>query len=88
MSAPVSFHGSNGLLGAPAGSENIDALPVFRNGTCCVSAWELSEEELAEVIKTKRVFLSVFFGNSQPPVYVGSESSMREMVADYGVWKR
>ena len=88
MSIPVAFPGSNAVLGPPPGSENIEPLPIFRNGTCCVSAWELTEEELAEIVKTKRVFLSVFFGNTQPPVYVGSESSVREMCADYGVWKR
>lgn len=88
MSTPVEFAGSNFVLGAPTGSDNVGPLPIFRNGTCCVSAWELTEEELAEIVRTRRVFLSVFYGNTQPPVYVGSETSCREVVADYGAWKR
>jgi hypothetical protein len=88
MSKPVAFPGSNYTLGAPPGAENVSPLPIFRNGTCCVSAWELTDAEIAEIVKSRRVFLSVFFGNSQPPVYVGSETSVREIVADYGAWKR
>lgn len=89
MSKPVEFEGFNHSLGAPPGrEETVQPLPVFRNGACCVSAWELTDEELVEIIKSKRVFLSVFFGSSQPPVYVGSESSVRYVVSDYGVWKK
>lgn len=88
MSTPVAFEGHNRTLGAPDGAENVSALPIFGNGVCCVSAWELTDEELAEITKSRRVFLSVFYGNSQPPVYVGSETTVREIVADYGAWKR
>jgi hypothetical protein len=70
-------------------SEDVGDLRVFRNGICCVSCWELSDEELAEIVRTKRVFISVFSGASQPPVYVGAEEQVRSVVIDYGgVWKR
>lgn len=88
MSEPVTWPGSNFTLQPPAGSENIQPLPIFRNGTCCVSCWQLTEDEFAEIVATKRVFISVFWGNTQPPVFVGSETSVRELVADYGAWKR
>lgn len=88
MANGTEFKGSNRVLGAPKGSDNVVPLHVFCNGVCCVSCWELSEEELAEIVRTKRVFLSVFFGNTQPPVYLGSESAVRGMIADYGVWKK
>jgi hypothetical protein len=42
--------------------------PVF-----CVSCWELSDEELANVMKTKRVFVAVMASpehRSQPPIVV------------------
>jgi len=42
--------------------------PVF-----CVSCWELSEEELANVMKTKRVFVAVMAHpehRTQPPIAV------------------
>lgn len=88
MATPVEFEGQNLLLRAPAGSENIGALPIFRNGKCCVSCWELSDGEIAEIVRSKRVYLSVFFGDTQPPVFVGCEQQVRDVIADYGVWKR
>ncbi len=33
----------------------------------------------------RRAFLR---GQTQPPVFVGSESTTRGLIADYGVWKR
>lgn len=88
MSQPVEFEGHNIVLAPPPGSENVGSLPIFRNGVCCVSCWQLTETELADVVRTGRIFLSIFSGATQPPVYVGSEDTVREVCADYGVWKR
>lgn len=87
MGEPVEFAGANTLLGPPNGAENIVAMHVFRNGTCCVSCWRLRPEEVAEVMRTGRVFVSVFAGPTQPPIFVGGEQETRELIADYGVWK-
>lgn len=88
MGQPVEFEGQNLVLRPPAGSENVSPLPIFRNGTCCVSCWELSDAEIAEIVKSRRVYLSVFFGQTQPPVFLGGEEEVRAIIADYGVWKR
>lgn len=88
MGTPVEFEGQNLVLEPPPGGENIAPLPIFRNGTCCVSCWELSDDEITEIVKSRRVYLSVFFGLTQPPVFVGCEQQVRDMIADYGVWKR
>ena len=88
MGHGVDFKGSNTELKAPAGAENVDSLHVFRNGTCCVSCWELSDEEIAEIVRTRRIFLSIFAGNTQPPCFVGGEEETRGLIADYGAWKR
>jgi hypothetical protein len=88
MGHGVEFKGVNTVLAAPQGAENVEPLHVFRNGECCVSCWQLSEAEVAEVSKTGRVFLSVFMGNTQPPVFIGGEEETRGLLADYGVWKR
>lgn len=88
MSEPVDFQGANTVLRPPTGSDSILPLPIFRNGACCVSCWQLTDDEIAEIVRTKRVFLSVFSGKTQPPVYVGGEEGTRELIADYGVWKR
>jgi hypothetical protein len=89
VSEPVAFPGHNRTLAAPKGEENVQPLPIFGNGTCCVSCWQLSAEELAEVIESGgKVFISIFMGKTLPPVFVGSESTTRGLIADYGVWKR
>jgi len=57
---------------------------------CCVSAWKLSAEELEAIINNDGVmYVTVLSGQTQPPVYVGSEATVREVVADLGgVWKK
>lgn len=89
MGIPVQFSGVNMLLRAPEGAENVSDMHTFTNGICSVSCWELSAEELAEINRTGRIFLSVFSGRTQPPVYVGDEESCRSIVVDFGgVWRR
>ncbi|MDX0251164.1 hypothetical protein GOC31_20925 [Sinorhizobium meliloti] len=89
MGIPVQFSGANMLLRAPEGAENVSDMHTFTNGMCSVSCWELSAEELAEVNRTGRIYLSVFSGRTQPPVYVGDEESVRSIVVDFGgVWRR
>ncbi|MDX1127465.1 hypothetical protein GOL24_24715 [Sinorhizobium medicae] len=89
MGIPVQFTGANMLLRAPEGAENVSDMHTFTNGMCSVSCWELSTEELAQVNRTGRIYLSVFSGRTQPPVYVGDEESVRSIVVDFGgVWRR
>lgn len=86
MAQPVDFKGSNCKL--RGNTENIGDLPVFRNGVCSVSCWRLSPDEMAEINRTGVAYLAVFFGSTQPPVHLGSETEVRAVTADYGVWKR
>ena len=88
MGHPVNFIGANVIMRAPEGAENVQDMHVFRSRHSCVSCWELSADELAEINRTGRVFLSVLMGGAQPPVYVGSESSARGVMVDFGpVWQ-
>ncbi len=72
---PISFDESNEVLnGTTKLSEGdiCECLSILRsettNGTLCiVSCWKLTTEELAEVIKTGRVWLTVC-GSKMPPV--------------------
>lgn len=89
MAEAVYFEGANTKLGPPKGSENVSDLYTYSNGLCSVSCWQLSADELAEINRTGRVFVSVLSGRSQPPVFLGSEEEVRSLVVDYGgVWKR
>jgi len=90
MAKPVEFEGTTTELKPPPGEEDrISPLPVFRNGSVCVSCWELDDEERLELLATGRIFLSVWSGTSQPPVFVGTERSTLRHLADLGgVWKK
>lgn len=89
MARAVDFEGSNKVIHAPPGREDVNDLHTFVNGTAIVSAWQLDPDELKEVTRTGRVFLSSLSGLTLFPVFVGSETEVRRMVADYGkVWGR
>lgn len=92
MAEIVNWYGVNKTLTTPKGEEKdrIADMPVFNNGRVSVSCWQLTREEMIEVINNNgRVYLAVMFGPSQPPVFVGSEETVRDLVVDYGkVWKK
>lgn len=87
MATSVDFQGTNTrLLG---GADDVEDMTVFRNGKCVVSCWQLTPEELEEVKRTGMVWLSVFSGPTSPPVCVGSEEIIRDLVGRYGgAWPR
>lgn len=90
MGVPTTFPGANIILTAPDGmEEQVADLPVFRNGQFSVSAWELSDEELEEIIRTRRVHVAIL-GQSHPPIYVGDEEAVRKVTGDHGgcAWPR
>lgn len=90
MGHGVKWAGANRAYGPPDGVEESQCavLHVFDNGPCKVSCWELTDEEIAEIVRTRRVFLSVWSGGL-PPTFVGSETAVRSVVADYGgVWRQ
>jgi hypothetical protein len=92
MAEIVKWHGVNKTLLAPKGVEQsvVADLPVFNNGQVSVSCWRLTKEELADIIQDDGcIYLAVWFGPSQPPVFVGSEDSVRTLLVDFGkVWSK
>jgi len=81
MATAVDFPESNDVLKAAPGTEDaVNDLRIFRQGLsftpngqrldlCVVSCWELSDEELAEVIRTKRIYFQAL-GRTHPPIMV------------------
>jgi hypothetical protein len=61
----------------PYTAEGCYALPVVRvhlsEGPALVTAWELSEQEMADVQRTGRIWVTLL-GNLQPPIMVTSRS--------------
>lgn len=91
MGQPVEFDGQITVFGPPKGKEEeIGTLPVFGNGVSVVSCWQLSEDELADIIANDRkLFVSVLSGPNVFPMFVGSEREVASVVADTGrIWKK
>lgn len=83
MANAVPFIGSNVVLKAPEGRDDIADLHCFRNRAMVVSCWELEPEEIEQIAETGRVFLSIL-GPTMAPAFVGSADVMRMFTADYG----
>lgn len=92
MANSIPWHGQNKRLVTPAGEDKarIAELNIFNNGKCSVSCWQLTEAELVDIIQNGgKVFVACLYGPSQPPLFVGSEDTVRDVVIDFGgVWKR
>jgi hypothetical protein len=69
---PIDFEGSNSVLDAPPGMENCSELVVYRNGEFCLSCWRPSLRELLWLLVTRKIWLWVCFGMTQPPVAIES----------------
>ena len=85
MGRPVPFDGCNRVLTAPDGLEDkVVAMEVFTNGAACVSCWQIDDAELAEIVATRQIFVSVLYGQTQPPIFIGSESKTWQVTLQYG----
>lgn len=51
--------------------------------TSITSCWELTDEEIQEVIRTKRIMMNVL-GGGLSAHFIAPESVMRQFVTDYG----
>jgi hypothetical protein len=91
MGENVPFSEANKLFKAPPGyEETIEPISAFNNGRCMVTAWKLSGDELAEIAATGIVYLSMISSPALVPHFIGSETTVRQVTADYGrgVWKK
>lgn len=84
MAKPVVFTGTNITMVAPEGADDVQDVRAFRNERFCVTCWQLSPSELAEVLRTGNVWLSVMGNGGMPPCFVGGEEETRGVVADGG----
>jgi hypothetical protein len=58
--------------------EECQPLPVFRDGERCISAWRPTWRERFSILFFGRVWLHVWFGNTQPPVLLEGKRSAFE----------
>lgn len=80
------FPGANFVFTAPEGRNDVVDLFVFRqpDGPCNVSCWHLSADEIEEIVRTGTVWLSTLSGRNFAPAFVGSETTARRLVSQYG----
>lgn len=77
---PTSFEESDSVLDKPEGSsyDQCEPLAIKRVVTpdgipCVVSCWKATQEELDEIVRTGRVWLTVW-GNTMPPACVSGST--------------
>ena len=73
MASGVGFEGANRVYQAPPGDTNCVDLETYANGEQVISCWRLSEDEIAEVVRTGVVWVSVP-GDSIYPMHVSGEA--------------
>lgn len=56
--------------------EECGPLPVYRDGERCISAWRPNWRERLSILFFGRVWLHVWFGNTQPPVYLEAKRTV------------
>lgn len=67
---PIHFKESNRTL---KGGENADDLRVFSDGVVSVSCWKLTFLGVLKILFTRKIWLGVLSGNSQPPVWMSTD---------------
>lgn len=65
---PVHFDQANKVMTAPGCGD----LPVFNGDGQFISCWELTDEQIQDVIDNRRIWLSVR-ACGQPPVWLSTE---------------
>jgi len=88
MGAPVQdWPHANMTFLAPPGRDDVIPVRVFRNRGFLVMPVQLDAAELAEVIAAGGVVYLSIMGSGMPPVFVGSESTTKDVIAECGLWK-
>jgi hypothetical protein len=72
---PIDFEGRTHIMGEHQ-TQYYQPLPVAIEGNCCTSCWEITEEEIQELIKTKKLWLHQF--NFKQPLQPQLPSVKRE----------
>lgn len=69
MLTPIQFTEANTVLQPPKGMETTcRPLPIYTDGMVCTSVWLIDKRSMAELLRSKMLFVQVFSGMRQPPV--------------------
>jgi hypothetical protein len=77
---PINFSESNKELQKPATmtDQECSPLPTFTDGKQSISCWKPSWKERFSILFFGRVWLSVFSGETQPPVWLDGSRTVFE----------
>lgn len=69
---PQTFKQATKTLGPPKGmtDEECGSLPVFTDGNQCISLWKMTWRERLSALFFGKIWLSVYSGQTQPPVWL------------------
>ena len=75
---PIPFPEQTKVLAPPREAMDPECipLPVWTDGAQCVSCWRLTWRERFSALFFGRAWLSVYFGSSQPPVWVQAKRTV------------
>lgn len=75
---PQAFPEANRTLVKPPSmtDEECGSLPVWTDGTTCVSCWKLTLRERLSALIHGRVWLGVLTGGTQPPVWLLAQKTV------------
>lgn len=91
MATGIDHPFANFTFGPPPGeSERVGSLrvfitptPDFRAITSVTTCWEFTDEEIAEIVRTKRVMMNTMGGGLMAH-YITDPESMRSFVTEFG----
>lgn len=83
---PSTFPEKTRTLQPPPGMDNCVPLDVYSDGLQCISCWRPTWRERLSVLFFGRVWLQVWFGESQPPVAVSAQRSLFEVQGQKKRW--
>ncbi len=85
MASPTIILGANLVLKPPPGMEGeVQDLHAFRNEEMVISAWQLSDEEVKDVVQSGGMIYLAVLSDTIQPVFVASEHAMRGFSRDAG----
>jgi hypothetical protein len=72
---PINFPQATKTLGPPKGmtKEECGDLPVFTDGKQCISLWKMTWRERFAALFFGKIWLSVYSGQTQPPVWLRAD---------------
>ena len=82
---PTDFPEKTTTLAAPAGMPDCLPLHVHRKDGVLISCWQGDEKDRQRFLQTGKLFLHVYGGMTQPPVYVGTESPFQDDAFEGGL---